>query len=86
MAIDFNSKWIDENRFNDQTIVPLANYGSANIDRLIRNCFYRDGLIAKLHAGRHIKNGKAIFHAETLPVDVGHHVLDAGVILETIGR
>ena len=60
--------------------------GRSHVNCLIDNRFCRDGLVAKLNARRNIENGKAIFHAETLPVEVGHHVLNTGVILEAVGR
>ena len=62
----------------------FANYCGANIERFIGNCLRWDQLFTVDNGGRYIKYGKAIFHAETLPVEVGHHMLDPRVILKTV--
>ena len=56
----------------------------ADIDRLIGDGFDRNNLIAIAHDRCDIEYGKAIFHVKTLPVEVGHHMLNTGVILEAI--
>ena len=84
-AINFDTLRIDQNRLDNQFIVAFANDRGPYIERLICDRFCGDQLFAIHNCRPDIKDGKAIFHTETLPVEVGHHVLDPGVILEAIG-